>query len=125
MARESDYLKTSGGDSIPDTSCDSGTCTEATAAVWSLASTYGFGYNMSGNDIPSDFVNSTYFRHFANAAQGQTDKIVMSSNVVGRNRVSTITYKLNVSGVQPAGKYQNRDSIYGNTFLLKFLITNF
>lgn len=108
MARETDYLKATTGDSIPDTTCDSSSCNETTAGVWSLSSTYGFGYNMSGTDIPSDFVNSTYFRHFANAAQSQTDKIVMSSNIVGRGRVSTITYKLNVSGVQPAGKYQNR-----------------
>lgn len=106
-AREKDYLKTSFGQSIPDTTCDAGTCTQATASVWSLGTTYGFGYNMTGNDIPADFIDSTYFRHFANAGLGQSDQIVMSSSNVGRNRISTMTYKVNISGVQAAGQYQN------------------
>lgn len=107
-ARETDYLKTSGGQSIPDTTCDSSACSESTAGVWSLASTYGFGYNMSGNDIPSDFIGSTYYRHFANIAQGQTDQVVMGSANVGRSRTATMTFKINVSGVQAAGKYNNK-----------------
>jgi hypothetical protein len=106
-ARENDYLKTSGGQTIPDTLCDSGTCSESTAGVWSQSTTYGFGYNMSGNDVPADFSDSTYFRHFANLAQSQTDKVVMSSGNVGRSRTSTITYKINISGVQAAGNYQS------------------
>jgi hypothetical protein len=107
-ARENDALKTTSGDTIPDVTCDAGTCTEGTAEVWSLVSTYGFGYNMSGNDIPADFTNSTYFRHFANQTQSETDQEVMLSSSVGRNRIATMTYKINVSPVQPAGGYQNK-----------------
>ena len=106
-ARESSALQKTGGQSIPDTLCDAG-CTESAAGVWSLATTYGFGYSMSGNDVPSDFINSTYYRHFANASQSQTDQIIMGSANVGRTRTATITYKINVSAVQPAGNYQNR-----------------
>ena len=106
-SRESDYLSNAGGETIPDTICDAGACTQAVAKVWSLPTTYGFGYNMSGDDVPTDFTDETYFRHFANSAQGQTDQIVMSSANVGKERVATITYKVNVSGVQPAGTYQN------------------
>ncbi len=107
-ARESDYLKTDTGNIIPDTTCDASSCSESAAGVWTLTSTYGFGYNMTGNDIPADFVDETYFRHFANVAQSQTDQVVMSSNTVGRGRTATITYKVNVSAVQPAGNYQNK-----------------
>jgi len=107
-ARESTALQKTGGQSIPDTLCDALGCTESAAGVWSLATTYGFGYNMSGNDVPSDFINSTYYRHFANASQSQTDQIVMSNANVGRTRTATITYKINVSAVQPAGSYQNK-----------------
>lgn len=107
MARESSAL-TSNVDTIPNTNCDSGSCTQSSAGVWSLATTYGFGYNMSGNDVPDDFVDSTYYRRFADASQGQADQVVMSSNNVGKNRVATITYKVNVSGTQAAGKYQNK-----------------
>lgn len=107
-ARELDYLKNNTGDVIPDTVCDNSDCTEAVAKVWSLDSTYGFGYNMSGDDVPSDFTDTTYFRHFANASQSQVDQIIMSSNYVTRESSSTITYKINVSGTQPAGQYQNK-----------------
>lgn len=106
--RETGTLQTNGGQSIPDTTCDSGICSESLAGVWTQATTYGFGYNMSGNDVPADFVNSTYFRHFANASLSQTDQIVMSSANVGEGRTATMTYKVNISGVQPAGSYQNR-----------------
>ena len=107
-AREEDALKSSSGDSIPDTACDSGTCTNSTAGVWTSNSVYGFGYNMSGQDIPADFTNSTYYRRFANKALSETDKVVMSSALVGRSRTSTITYKINVSPIQAAGNYQNK-----------------
>lgn len=106
-AREIDYLKSTAGDIIPDTTCDSSDCTESTAGVWTLSSTYGFGYNMGGDDVPSDFVNTTYFRHFANASQSQVDQVVMSSNNVTRESSATITYKVNISGTQEAGQYQN------------------
>ena len=105
-ARESDYLKSTDS-SIPDATCDDGFCTQSSATPWTLDTAYGFGYNMEGDDVPADFTDSTYYRHFANQAQSQTDQIVMSSAIVGRGRVSTITYKVNISGVQAAGQYQN------------------
>lgn len=108
MAREVDYLKSSGGSFIPDTSCDDGFCTHTSASAWTLNTAYGFGFNMTGDDIPADFTDSTYFRHFANESQSQTDQTIMSSSIVGKGRISTITYKVNVSGIQPAGLYQNK-----------------
>ena len=97
-----------GGSSIPDTSCDGGgnTCTEYLAKPWTSNSAYGFGYNMSGQDIPSDFVDSTYYRPFPDRTQNESPAVVMSSPNVGKNRQSTVTFKLNVSPIQPAGNYQ-------------------
>ncbi len=94
--------------SIPDTSCDGGTntCTESSAAVWSNTTAYGFGYNMSGQDIPSDFIDSTYYRPFPDKLAGESPAVVMSSANVGRNRQATMTLKVNVSPVQAAGNYQ-------------------
>lgn len=104
---ENNPLKTSdGGDVIIDTLCDT-SCSETTAAVWTSTSKYGFGFNMSGDDIPSDFINSTYFRQFADRSSSETEKTIMSSNNVGASRTATITYKVNVSSVQPAGLYRN------------------
>lgn len=93
---------------IPDTSCDGGTntCAESLAKPWTSNSAYGFGYNMSGNDIPSDFVNSTYYRPFPDRFQNENGAVVMSSTNVGRNRQATVTFKINISPVQPAGNYQ-------------------
>ncbi len=106
-AYESSTLKTfNGADEIIDTLCDS-TCSETAAGVWTSSTRYGFGFNMTGNDIPADFTNSTYFRQFANRALGENPQIIMSSSNVGRSRTATITYKVNVSGVQPAGVYRN------------------
>jgi len=62
---------------------------------------------MSGDDIPADFVDLTYFRPFADRANSESPQIVMSSIYVGRGRQSTVTYKVNISGVQPAGTYNN------------------
>ncbi len=97
-----------GGSSIPDTSCDGGgdTCNETLAKPWTLTSAYGFGYNMSGSDIPSDFINSNYYRPFPDHLNSESPAVVMTSNNVGKNRQATVTFKINISPVQPAGSYQ-------------------
>lgn len=107
-ARESDLLKTLAGTAnIPDTTCGSSACNETTAAPWTSNAYYGFGYNMSGNDIPTTFVNSTYYRPFPSNAASESPAIVMSSNLIGKNRTATVTYKINISGSQAAGDYEN------------------
>lgn len=91
---------------IIDTLCDT-TCSETTAASWTSTSKYGFGFNMSGDDIPADFTNSNFFRQFADRSNSESQTTIMSSANVGRERTATITYKVNISNVQPAGIYQN------------------
>jgi hypothetical protein len=107
-AYENNPLKTSdGGDTIIDTLCDT-TCSETTAGEWTSGTKYGFGFNMDGNDIPVDFTDTTYFRQFSDASSVESPTIIMSSNNVGSSRTATITYKVNISSVQPAGIYQNK-----------------
>ena len=93
---------------IPDTQCDGGsnTCNESLAKPWTSNSAYGFGYNMSGDDVPSDFIDNTYFRPFPDRTESESPAIVMSSTNVGKNRQATMNFKVNISSVQPAGKYQ-------------------
>jgi hypothetical protein len=93
-------------ENIIDTLCDT-TCSETAAASWTSSTKYGFGFNMSGDDIPVDFTNSNYFRQFSDRSNSESAAVVMSSANVGRQRTATITYKVNVSNVQPAGVYQN------------------
>ena len=107
LASENNPLKvSSSGKTIPNTNCDTG-CTYGAAGVWNTTSKYGFGYNMSGTDVPSDFTDLTYYRPFADRSQSQSPQIVMSSIYVGRGRQSTVSYKVNISGIQAAGKYNN------------------
>lgn len=105
-ALEEGPLKTQSGNTIPNTVCDGGanTCSESLAKIWSSPSAYGFGYNMSGNDIPVDFVDSTtYYRSFPDQ---KSPAIVMTSTNVKKNSQSTVTFKTNISSIQPAGSYQ-------------------
>jgi len=109
-AQENDALTSSGGTAtIPDTTCNGNgqTCDEENAAPWTDNSKYGFGYNMQGDDIPETFVNSTYFRPFPSLAASEDPAVVMTNSKVGRNRVATVTYKVNISGSQAAGDYEN------------------
>ena len=104
---ENNPMKTiTDADTITDTLCDT-TCSETAAASWTSTTKYGFGFNMSGDDVPADFTNSNYFRQFADRSNSETEQAIMSSVNVGSQRTATITYKVNVSGVQPAGVYQN------------------
>ena len=106
-ASENHTLQTSGGvSSIPNTSCDT-SCSTTLAGVWNSSSSYGFGYNMSGMDTPSDFIDLTYYRPFADRSNSEDPQVVMSSSYVGRDRQATVTYKVNVEGSQPAGTYNN------------------
>lgn len=96
-----------GSATIPDTTCNSGACSEITAGVWNDTAKYGFGYNLSGNDVPAAFVDSTYFKQFADASLSETGQVVMSSNNVGKSRTATVTYKVNIAATQTAGDYEN------------------
>lgn len=110
-------LKTLGLNStIPDTKCDSGTCSESTSGVWTSNSTYGFGFNAigvnssmvaTGIGTSNYFTNSTYFRQFADASLNETPKIIMSEPGPTSSHSALISYKVNVSPSQPVGTYQN------------------
>lgn len=106
-ASENNPLKTADSvNSIIDTLCDT-TCSETAAASWTSTTKYGFGFNMNGNDVPADFTTTDYFRQFADKSTAEADATIMSSANVGSSRTATITYKVNISDVQPAGIYRN------------------
>lgn len=94
-----------GSDVIPDTTCDSGPCTESSATVWTNPGNNGFGYNSSGNDVASDFIDTTYFRPFPDFSLSEPPATVMLSSQAGTNRLATITYKVSPSGSQAGGNY--------------------
>jgi len=96
---------TDGATTIPHTTCDAGGCTVSTAALWTNQNIAGFGYNMTGTDIPADFSSANYFRPFADESLSQAMQIVMSSDDLAIDNQSTMTYKAGVEGSQAAGSY--------------------
>lgn len=101
---------------IPDTQCDTGPCTESSAENWTSSSTYGFGYNMQGDDVPGDFATSNDYRPFPDESAPDSPATVMTKSEVTWDypnnawpweSIATITYKVNISSTQPAGLYQN------------------
>lgn len=115
-AFENHPLQNGQSDQIADTLCDSGPCSQTSAQPWTSNTTYGFGFNMSGDDVPADFVNSTYYRQFADASAAESAATIMNKSGVTYDypnntwpwrSVATITYKVNVSSVQEAGTYTN------------------
>lgn len=106
-ATELDQLKKLSGEAIPDTQCSvKRRCTYTLAAPWDSISSYGFGYSLSGQDIPKDFENSRFFRPFSNSGKNKETIVIMKGTDKSDERHSTITLKSIVSAVQADGTYE-------------------
>jgi len=101
---------------IPDTTCDSGTCSESVSGIWTSSSKYGFGFNAigvnssmvsTGVGTSNFFAGPTYFRQFANSSLNETAQVIMSENIPVKDHFAKITYKVNISSIQTAGTYDN------------------
>jgi hypothetical protein len=72
--QESSAMKTADGRFIiPDTTCDAGDCTVATATTWVTPTKNGFGhtcFNQSGSDCNASYANGTKFKPLSNTAAG-------------------------------------------------------
>lgn len=108
-AIEDKLLTSSGSTTIPNTTCNPAlTCSTSDATPWTSTLSYGFGYNMSGDDTDTaDFTGSTFFRPFPANTLAQNPVTIMSKSGVTRASVATVTYQLIVSPTQPAGTYHN------------------
>lgn len=104
------------GITIPDTGCNSGTCSESVSGIWTSATAYGFGFNaiginssgtVTGVGTSTIFPDSTYFRQFANTRTSEPQQVVMSENSPREGRRARISYKANISSLQAAGNYEN------------------
>lgn len=103
---EHPLLHANGLYTIPDTTCDSGTCDETTAALWQTQTIPGFGFNMTGTNVPLDFVNADYYRQFADNSSLEPMQVIMSSPNVANLEQATVTYKAGIAGDQAAGRYE-------------------
>jgi hypothetical protein len=101
------------GTTIPDTTCDDGTCTEASGVGWTSPNANGLGYsldNVTGtpasfeySDDPSGFLA----RQFSNIGNGETAYEIMSSTSPSNTEEVYVCYRITISATQQAGKYEN------------------
>jgi len=115
-AQENDELTSTALSIIPDTACDdpADTCTQTDAGTWTETTTHGFGYNMTGTDVPDEFTGEKYKR-FANASN--TTPVENPVKIMGltavehvvaeKNKVATMSARINISNIQAAGTYRN------------------
>lgn len=99
-----------GTTTIPDTTCDAGTCTQNTPSAWTSTLTYGFGYrcdNITGSSCATGLSNTTFYQQFASTSQNEAPVAVMTGTNSLPSNQAQITYKVNISGAQPAGTYSN------------------
>ena len=116
IASENHPLRLISGTTIPDTRCDSNSCSESVSGAWITNTAFGFGFNAIGINTSgvatgvgtSDiFTNNTYFRNFAALSQQEPGQTIMTENKAVKSHSARISYKGLVSSVQSAGAYQN------------------
>lgn len=103
-------LSTEANAQIPDTICDAGSnkiCSKDKGNIWQEDSSYGFGYNLQGKSVVSDFTGSQIFRPFASLSKKEQPVLIMESAEKNLTETAGMLLKIIVSKTQPVGIYQN------------------
>lgn len=106
LAQQDHPLTNSSGTQIPNTSCDSGSCTDILSDSWELPLTYGFGYtcrNVNSSSCSPTFGGNLYKRFSTGLFNEQPSQILYSSE--GKKSESVMEYKLNIPSTQAKGSY--------------------
>lgn len=109
--QESRQMQTSGGATIPDTTCDAGNCTTGVATAWTNPAKNGFGHtcrNQTGNDCSGAYGNGVNFRPFASMGGGGN----------GISFVQSASSSCNVASSCASGFNSNNTA--GNTIVVGF-----
>lgn len=99
---------------IPDTTCDSGTCTQSTSADWATATNNGFGFSIENVDAASaafsynESSRTFSAKQFADIAGSETPQTIFSSTTVANSENAYVCYRLSVGATQAAGDYENQ-----------------
>jgi hypothetical protein len=96
--------------SIPDTTCDNGSCSEVTPSLWENNLTYGFGFRCDSpikNLCPSGFEAEKAYKQFSDKGKQEIFQPLIESANKGINQQARITYRVNISGAQQKEAYTN------------------
>lgn len=108
LSQEDHNLQSDNKEEIPNTSCDSGSCTQILSDVWENPLTYGFGYrcqDILDKQCAQGFENN-YYKRFANISFNESPAQIIYQG--GRkNAESILLYKINISAGQARNKYHN------------------
>lgn len=100
-------LSDSNNSFIPDTTCDSGTCSETSSAVWSGNLSFGLGFRCEKEDnsgCSEDFSKPDYFKQFANQSKSEAYQAIINSSDLKKAKIK---YKVNISNNQAKSNYSN------------------
>lgn len=95
---------------LPDTTCDTGTCSQTIPSIWENDLTYGFGYrceSVSKDICSKDFSASNSFKQLADNSAKESPQTIILNQQANQDILAKITYKVNISGTQPVGGYSN------------------
>lgn len=106
-AYENHPLLSPASGTIPDTTCDNGSCSEQISSIWKNILAFGLGFNCQGdqNNCGNQFPTLDSFMQFADQSRSE-DYNTLLSDVYGKNSLE-LTYKLNISTQQKPGAYSN------------------
>ena len=116
IASENHPLSLLNGITIPDTRCNSNSCSDTTSGPWTNSNAFGFGFNAiginssavaTGVGTSNIFIDSTFFRSFADISHQEPGQTIMTETKPVKNHSARISYKALISAVQSAGFYQN------------------
>lgn len=107
FAFEDHELRNPNNNLIPDTTCDNGTCSQTSSAVWSGNLSFGFGYRCEKEDnsgCSEDFSKPDYFKQFANDSKSENFQPIINGF---DSKKARIDYKVNIPNNQAKSSYSN------------------
>jgi hypothetical protein len=95
---------------LPDTTCDTGTCSQTIASNWENNLTYGFGFrceSASSEVCGREFSGTNSFKQFADLSAKESLRTIGLNHQSKASTTLKIGYKVNISGTQTVGGYSN------------------
>jgi hypothetical protein len=96
------------GNTIPDTTCPSNSCTISSQALWTTYTASGWGYSIHNLNVGSSiFHYTTGYRPFGIGSTSAT-QIMKNVNTPSATERAYICYRIAASTTQSAGNYENK-----------------
>lgn len=101
----------SGETVIPDTSCDSGECTPASAGRWESPLVFGFGYSCTSNTTCLGFDGKQSYKPLANVSEGMAPQNFITT-YGPENTATDLNFKVNIPPTSEGKEYNNTILLY-------------